>query len=81
EFRSEPVDEELHATSATATLFLVTGKEGMTECATVMVEIARAAIRPTSGPSSARVPCSRRSCRAASGWCAGRASRGTPIPI
>ena len=41
EFRSDPVDEELTATTATATLFLVTGKEGMTECAKVIVEIAR----------------------------------------
>src|SRR5262249_47180634 len=41
EFRTDLVDEELHATSATATLFLVTGKEGMTECAKVIVEIAR----------------------------------------
>jgi hypothetical protein len=41
EFRSDPVDEELTATTATATLFLVTGKEGMTECAEVIVEIAR----------------------------------------
>jgi hypothetical protein len=41
EFRSDLVDDELRATSATATLFLVTGKEGMTECAKVIVEIAR----------------------------------------
>jgi len=41
EFRSDPVDEEVDATGATATLFLVTGKEGMTECAEITVEIAR----------------------------------------
>jgi len=41
EFRSDPAEEELDATSATATLFLVTGKEGMPECAQVIVELAR----------------------------------------
>src|SRR5262249_32066747 len=41
EFRSEPVDDELLANSATATPVLVTGKEGMTEGATVHGEIAR----------------------------------------
>jgi hypothetical protein len=41
EFRSDPLDEEADATGVSATLFLVTGKEGMPECAEITVEIAR----------------------------------------
>ncbi len=41
EFLSEPVDEQLDATTATATVFLVSGRLGMQDCAVVSVEVVR----------------------------------------
>ena len=41
EFLSAPVEEELHALTATATVFLVAGRLGMEDCAVVTVEVVR----------------------------------------